>query len=241
MNISTVLLLEDMGANFQVVFELNVEAEPGEDSCLPGSPTEGQCCVTRNLGAESQFGVNSSYLHGVVDLPDGPNMIQTHLSVSRPGYQFGTDVYTRDGDSALRKSGNPTDQPLKMFQFLIGELSFNLSEYIHSLVFQTTVILIQLLPQHPLVPHLLLTYLPLVTPHPPPTLLLLTHILPQLVRPSQAQPLLALAHLIIPSTLTTPTSDTGTSSTPDTDETSSTPTSPSSPPSASTTVSPAAD
>ena len=76
--IATVLLLEDMGANYQVVVELNVMAEPGTDSCLPGSPTDGQCCVTRNLGAESQFGVNSSYLYGVVDLPDGPNMIQTH-------------------------------------------------------------------------------------------------------------------------------------------------------------------
>ena len=69
MNISTVLLLEDMGANYQVVVELNVEAEPGRDSCLPGSPTDEQCCVTRNLGAESQFGVNSIYLYGVVDLP----------------------------------------------------------------------------------------------------------------------------------------------------------------------------
>ena len=59
---------------------------PGRDSCLPGSSADGQCCVTRNLAAESQFGVNSSHLYGVVDLPGGPNMIQTHVSVGRPGY-----------------------------------------------------------------------------------------------------------------------------------------------------------
>ena len=78
MNISTVLLLEDTGAtNYQVVVELNLTAMPGRDSCLPGSPTDGQCCVTQNLAAESQFEVNSSYLYGVLDLPDGPNMIDT--------------------------------------------------------------------------------------------------------------------------------------------------------------------
>ena len=125
MNISTVLLLEDMGANYQVVAELNVEAEPGRDSCLPESPTDRQCCVTRNLGAERQFGVNSSYLYGVVELPDGPNMIQTHFSFGRPGYQFTSAEYTQNGGT-LRKSGNPTNQPLRMFQFIIGELSFSL-------------------------------------------------------------------------------------------------------------------
>ena len=108
MNIATVLLLEDMRANYQVVVELNVTAEPGRDSCLPGSPTDGQCCVTRNLSAERQFGVNSSYLYGVVDLPDGPNMIQTHSSVGRPGYQFASAMYIQNGDTALRKNGNPT-------------------------------------------------------------------------------------------------------------------------------------
>ena len=65
-----------------------MEAIPGEDNCLPGSPADKQCCVTRNLSAESQFGVNSSYLYGVVDFPDGPNMIQTHVSVGHPGYFF---------------------------------------------------------------------------------------------------------------------------------------------------------
>ena len=115
-NITTVLLLEDMGANYQVVVELNVTAEPGRDSCLSGSPG-GQCCVTRSLGAESQFGVNSSYLYAVVDLPDGPNMRQTHSSVGRPGYLFNIAVYTQSGGT-LRKSGNPRNQPLKMFQFI---------------------------------------------------------------------------------------------------------------------------
>ena len=126
-NISTVLLLEDTGAtNYQVVVELNVEAEPGRDSCLPaGSPTDGQCCITRNLAAESQFEVNSRYLYGVVDLPVGPNMIQIHESVGHPGYLLNRAEYTQNGDTALRKSGNPTRQPLRMFQFIIGESRFS--------------------------------------------------------------------------------------------------------------------
>ena len=159
-SIATVLLLEDMGANYQVVVELNVEVMPGRDRCLSGS-SGGQCCVTRNLAAESQFEVNSSYLYGVVDLPDGPNMIQTHVSVGRPGYFVTTDVYTQSGGT-LRKSGNPTSQPLKMFQFIIGEFRFHLLRFLiahlrinlhtPSLVFQTIALLIQLLPQLPLVP-----------------------------------------------------------------------------------------
>ena len=122
MNIATVLLLEDTGANYQVVVKLNVEAVPGEDSCLPGSP-DGQCHVTRNLAAENQFGVNSSYLYGVVDLPGGPNMIWTHVSVGHPGYQFASAVYRQSGGT-LRKSGNPRNQPLRMFQFIIGRYRY---------------------------------------------------------------------------------------------------------------------
>ena len=96
-----------------------MEAIPGRD-CLFG----GQCCVSRNLSAENQFGANSSYHYGVVDLPGGPNMIQTHVGfVGRPGYLLTTAVYTQSGDT-LRKSGNPRVQPLKMFQFIIGELRF---------------------------------------------------------------------------------------------------------------------
>ena len=93
-----------------------MEAIPGRDC-----PSGGQCCVSRNLSAENQFGANSSYHYGVVDLPGGPNMIQIHLSVGRPGYLLnaaGLSTHT------LRKSGNPTLQPLNIFQFIIGELRF---------------------------------------------------------------------------------------------------------------------
>ena len=121
-NISTVLLLEDMGTDYTIVRRFNVEAIPGRD-CLSG----GQCCVSRNLSAENQFGTNSSYHYGVVDLPGGPNMIQTHQSVGRPGYLLtATAVSTQRGDT-LRKSGNPTLQSLKIFQFIIGELRFTLA------------------------------------------------------------------------------------------------------------------
>ena len=119
-NISTVLLLEDMGTDYTIVRRFTVEAIPGRD-CLSG----GQCCVSRNLSAENQFGANSSYHYGVVDLPGGPNMIQIHESVGRPGYLFSLAVYTQSGGT-LRRSGNPTVQPLKMFQFIIGELRFHL-------------------------------------------------------------------------------------------------------------------
>ena len=128
--IATVLLLEDMGANYQVVSELNVEVIPRGDRCLSGSPTDGQCCVTQNLSAEKQFGVNSSYLYGVVDLPVRPDMIQTNVgSVGRPGYRLNTVVYTQRGDTALMNSGNPTDQPLRMFQFIISKLRFTFGHY----------------------------------------------------------------------------------------------------------------
>ena len=126
-NISTVLLLEDMGTDYTIVRRFTVVAIPGRD-CLSG----GQCCVSRNLSAENQFGVNSSYHYGVVDLPGGPNMIQTHPSVGRPGYQLtATAVSTQSGDT-LMKSGNPTNQPLKMFQFIIGEFRFTLILFIES-------------------------------------------------------------------------------------------------------------
>ena len=128
MNISTVLLLEDMGANYQLtmgaVVELNVMAEPDEDSCLPESPA-GQCCVTRNLSAESQFGVNSSYRYGVVDLPGGPNMGQTNVEIlSRSGCNVTTAEY--NSPSPTRKNCNSTLQPLKMFEFIIGESKLHL-------------------------------------------------------------------------------------------------------------------
>ena len=118
-NISTVLLLEDMGDDYTIVRRFTVEAVLGRDC-----PSGGQCCVSRNLSAVNQFGVNSSYHYGVVDLPGGPNMIQTHPSVGHHGYVISRAVYTQRGDT-LRRSGNPTVQPLKIFQFIIGELRFS--------------------------------------------------------------------------------------------------------------------
>ena len=55
-NISTVLLLEDKGADYTIVMRFTVVAILGRD-CLSGR----QCCVSRNLSAENQFGANSSY------------------------------------------------------------------------------------------------------------------------------------------------------------------------------------
>ena len=132
MNIATVLLLEDMGANYHTVRSFTVEAIVGGDSCLPGSP-DGQCRVTRNLTAESQFEVNSRYLYGVVDLPGGPNMRQTHVSVGHPGYVLNRAEYTQNGDTALRKNSNLMIQPLRMFQFIIGEYRFT---FVHLLMNQ---------------------------------------------------------------------------------------------------------
>ena len=133
-NISTVLLLEDMGTDYTIVRRFTVEAIPGGD-CLSG----GQCCVSRNLSAVNQFGVNSSYLYGVVDLPDGPDMRQTSIFfVARPGYLLNAaGLSTQSGDT-LSKSGNPTVQPLKIFQFIIGELRFS---FAHCLMIQNEMIL----------------------------------------------------------------------------------------------------
>ena len=124
MRIATVLLLERMGANYRTIGSFIVEAIVGGDSCLPVSSADGQCCVTRNLAAENQFEVNSRYHYGVVDLPGGPNMRQTHVSVGHPGYVLNRAEYTQNGDTALRKSGNPMSQPLRMFQFIVGEYRF---------------------------------------------------------------------------------------------------------------------
>ena len=122
-NISTVLLLEDMGTDYTIVRRFNVTAILGRD-CLSG----GQCCVSRNLSAENQFGANSSYHYGVVDLPGGPNMRQTNVNFGRSGYLLNrAGLSTQSGDT-LSKSGNPTSKPLKMFQFIIGELGFTFAD-----------------------------------------------------------------------------------------------------------------
>ena len=126
MRIATVLLLEDsMGSNYQVVDDFDVMAEPGRDSCLPGSSTNGQCCVTRNLTVECQFGVNSSYLYGVAilsELSGGPFMIQTHATI-RVGYPFNSTSYINRPSTLMRHSGPLTAQQVKMFQFIIGEFT----------------------------------------------------------------------------------------------------------------------
>ena len=64
-NISIVLLLEDKGADYTIVIRFTVVAIPGRDY-LSGI----QCCVSQNLSAKNQFGANSSYHDGVVDLPE---------------------------------------------------------------------------------------------------------------------------------------------------------------------------
>ena len=97
-----------------------MEAIPGRD-CLSG----GQCCVSRNLSAENQFGANSSYHYGVVDFRGGPSIIQTFFIVRRPGYLLNPAVVSTQRGDTLRKNGDPTDQLWKMFQFIIGELRFS--------------------------------------------------------------------------------------------------------------------
>ena len=123
MRIATVLLLEDMGANYHIVVELNVTAEPGRDSCLSGSP-DGQCCATQIQAQDTV--INASHLYGLVipeqaSLPDGPNMIQTHGAIGR-GYQFVSTQYRpMNGMLQKRELGPVGALPVKMFQFIIGE------------------------------------------------------------------------------------------------------------------------
>ena len=119
----TALLLKDMGSYYCIIEEFPVEA--GEDSCLPGSP-DGQCCVTRRLSAESQFEVNSSYLYGVTS---SPNIIQTNFEFASDGYTYTSHEYEiLQMDDMLEKhnSREPTSQPVKMFQFIIGKFRFSL-------------------------------------------------------------------------------------------------------------------
>ena len=106
-----------------------MEAIPGEDSCLPGRSGDRQCCVLRNLAVEDQFGVNPSYLYGLVipertNLLDGPDMIQTHSSIGY-GYRFNSIQYREPlvkHDLGIASTADPTAQQVKVFQFIIGEL-----------------------------------------------------------------------------------------------------------------------
>ena len=59
-------------------------------------------------------------------------MIQTHQSVGRLGYQLAPTEYTQSRDTLRKRAGNPTLQPLKMFQFIIGESKFTLILFIES-------------------------------------------------------------------------------------------------------------
>ena len=160
--------------------------------------------------AENQFGVNSSYHYGVVDLPDGPNMGQTHVNIGRPGYFFDELLVSTQRGDTLSKSGSPTLQPLKIFQFIIGKLRVYIcsfadeSDNVCSFVFSDNSTSDTSTPT-------------ISTGAPPPTVT--PHTVTTLTGDISS----------LPSTLTTPTSNT--------DVTFSNPTSPS--PSASSTVSPA--
>ena len=57
-----------------------------------------------------------------MDLPVGPNMTQIHVSVGRPGYRFSTAEYTPSADMLMKRAEE--SQPLKIFQFIIGEFEF---------------------------------------------------------------------------------------------------------------------
>ena len=144
--VATVLLLEDVGVTYRTVRNFTVKSIPGEDNCLSEGTADGQCCVCQNLSAENQFEVNSSYLYGVVDLPGGPNMRQTNVHDGRRGYEFTEAAYTQRGDTVLTNSGNPKNQPLRIFQFIIGELRFTfahvlINRIVSLLVFQKIALL----------------------------------------------------------------------------------------------------
>ena len=124
MRVATVLLLEDMGANYRIVEQFTVEGLP-DDSCLPGrySSQIGGCCVIRNLTTRDLI---SGYLYGVVDLSEGgPDMIQTHGSNGR-GYLVQLSQYTPvNGMLQKRNLGAMGALQVKMFQFIIGKLRIN--------------------------------------------------------------------------------------------------------------------
>ena len=61
--VATVLLLEDMGANYRIVEQFTVEGLP-DDSCLPGMYAQiGGCCVIQNLTTQDLI---PGYLYGAV-------------------------------------------------------------------------------------------------------------------------------------------------------------------------------
>ena len=123
---ATVLLLEDMGASYRIVEQFTVESLP-DDSCLLGMYAQiGGCCVIRNQTTRDLI---PGYLYGVVDLSEGgPDMMQTFGSNGR-GHLFSESQY-RPVNGMLQKRelgavGAPTNQQVKIFQFIIGKFRIN--------------------------------------------------------------------------------------------------------------------
>ena len=122
--VATVLLLEDMGANYRIVEQFTVESLP-DDSCLPGryNLQIGGCCVIRNLTARDLI---PGYLYGVVDLSDGgPNMIQTFASNGRGHLLSLSQFRPMNGMLQERDLGSVGAQRVNMFQFIIGKFRIN--------------------------------------------------------------------------------------------------------------------
>ena len=122
---ATVLLLEERGQDYRVVANFTVAAL-SDDSCLPGRfQPVGGCCVVRNLTTQD-LRVIPEYLYGVVDISDGgPDMIRTHDSTGY-GYDFNSVSTMISGQMIMRNQlQNAKNQPVKMFQFIIGEFRIN--------------------------------------------------------------------------------------------------------------------
>ena len=122
--IATALVLQEMGQNFRINQNFEVEAKPREDNCLPESRSDlMQCCVNRTLDDPFE---DDLQLYGLVipGLQNGSCMIQTHGSPGR-GYEFNS-MLTEPQDSILMRQtlgigSGAVAVPLKMFQFLIGK------------------------------------------------------------------------------------------------------------------------
>ena len=126
MNIATVLLLEEERPNYRIVDSFMVAVLP-DDSCLPGMFRPiGGCCVIRNLTVElTTRDLTSGYLYAVVDISDAPDMIQTFDSVGY-GYDFNSRDIMISGQMITRNQlQDERDQPVRRFQFIIGESRIN--------------------------------------------------------------------------------------------------------------------
>ena len=121
--VATVLLLEDMEANYRIVDQFTVEGLP-DDRCLPGMYAQvGDCCVIRNLTTQDLI---PGYLYGVVDLSEGgPDMIQTFGSNGRGHLSQLSQYRPVNGMLQKRDFGGVGAQQVKMFQFIIGKFRIN--------------------------------------------------------------------------------------------------------------------